>query len=251
MELRAEDQDRAERILLQMADLPGEGWAVEPEDEEDDDDDSLPDLLQLNFSDLTVTGEAESPTFARGLAARVVHFVRVAESEADAAATFERISGSDLVSTLSVFFEEAAEEEAEVTDVSGGSAPFPTFGDESALIRVEITIEAEGLSIAVFFEIALVRVERAVSVFLFSDVLTPLPAEEKEALVGLVAERMAPQALPERTRRSRIAAGRPRFCVCGVTGWGDRDQTGGGSGTGLFVSKHRRSSSAHVGLCLE
>ena len=122
----------------------------------------------------------------------MVHFVRVAESEADAAATFERISGSDLVSTLSVFFEEAAEEEAEVTDVSGGSAPFPTFGDESALIRVEITIEAEGLSIAVFFEIALVRVERAVSVFLFSDVLTPLPAEEKEALVGLVAERMAP-----------------------------------------------------------
>ncbi len=118
----------------------------------------------------------------------MVHFVRVAESEADAAATFERISGSDLVSTLSVFFEE----EAEVTDVSGGSAPFPTFGDESALIRVEITIEAEGLSIAVFFEIALVRVERAVSVFLFSDVLTPLPAEEKEALVGLVAERMAP-----------------------------------------------------------
>ena len=167
MELRAEDQDRAERILLQMADLPGEGWAVEPEDEEDDDDDSLPDLLQLDFSDLTVTGETESPTF-------------------------ERISGSDLVSTLSVFFEEAAEEEAEVTDVSGGSAPFPTFGDESALIRVEITIEAESLSIAVFFEIALVRVERAVSVFLFSDVLTPLPAEEKEALVGLVAERMAP-----------------------------------------------------------
>ena len=195
VEVRAEDQDRAERILLQMADLPGEGWAVEPEDEDADDDgdgDSLPDQLKLDFSDLTVTGEAESSTYLRGLGARAQHSVRIAESEADAAAAFERIAGSDLVGALGEFFQQGTDDELEVTDVSGGTAPFPTFGDESALIQVEITIEVEGLSVSAFIEVALVRVDRAVSLFLFSDVLTPLPAEEKEAIVGAVAERMAP-----------------------------------------------------------
>jgi hypothetical protein len=71
VDIRPEDQAKAEELVLVARDLPS-GWTVEPAEDEDE-----PELTctQIDYSDLTVTGEAVSPTFSSPEAAVIAFSV--------------------------------------------------------------------------------------------------------------------------------------------------------------------------------
>ena len=150
------------------------------------------------LSDLRVTGEAESPFFARGKTPAVPHIAVALESEGDAAVAFRRIAGQDVGRVAAEFFKELAEALSEqnigavaiVTVGPSGTRPFLRLGDESALFRGMVTLEAEGAKFPIFLDVALIRRGRAASLLQFIAFLVPTPAEVVEMLAVLLAQRM-------------------------------------------------------------
>ena len=191
----ASDQERAERMLLTLADLP-DGWFIDAFREE-----VAPPLgLASALSDLRVTGTAESPFFVRGLTPTARHIALILESEGDAAVAFQRIAGQDVGRVAAEIFKTRVETLGEqdfragatVTIGPSGTRPFLRLGDESALFRGMVTLEVEGTMTPVFLDVALIRRGRAVSLIHFSGFLVPPPAAVVEMIAELLTQRMEP-----------------------------------------------------------
>jgi hypothetical protein len=188
--IEADAQERAETIVLSLDDFPS-GWRAEPEDDEEN---QGPECLDLDFSDLTVNGRAESPDFLRGEATLVSSLAAVFDSANAAEAAFERLANQGLADCLADWMREQSDEDVQITDASAGELAFPDLGDRSAAYQVALQLETEGFTPSAFADLVFIQRERALSLLMFVDVLTPFPDDEKEELATAVAGRMEPGA---------------------------------------------------------
>lgn len=173
------DQARARAMLLRKADL-GIAFRVAP---------ALPQSSDvyckaLDESDLTLTGEAESPTFQGGVET-VSSLSRVFESLRDSNASWRRGTSAAgekcvRVELAKVFSSQGGRVE------SFGRIQFPRIAERTSAYR--LVVEARGLR--AFLDVVGLKQNRAQAGLLFVSALTPMPKDEEVRLARIVAGRM-------------------------------------------------------------
>ena len=174
------DQARAKSMLLRKSDFspafaagPASGGASDFY------------CAALDESDLTLTGEAESPSFAGGFEF-LTSTAYVYESRADSDASWKR--GTSAAGQKCI--REGLRREVQGTSVrlvSFRKIPFPGFGQRSVLYRA--VAEREG--IRVYVDLVALQQSRAQVAIVYGAGLTPPPAAEERRLAKVTAARMA------------------------------------------------------------
>lgn len=190
--IEAEDQLRAESIGLTLADFPP-GWRATPSTEDDDDD----ECVSFDFSDLTVSGAAQSDDFSKD-DAEVSSGVKVYASEDDASAALTRISSlfksEELRQCLADLVKKGAEEQEGTTvgEISIGELSFTDLAEETRAWQIEVPFEVQGLSVSAYLDVVGLREERTVTGLTFLNVLERFDQEQEEELASTVSDRMGP-----------------------------------------------------------
>ena len=174
------DQARAKSMLLRKSDFspafaagPASGGASDFY------------CAALDESDLTLTGEAESPSFAGGFEF-LASTAYVYKSRADSDASWKR--GTSAAGQKCI--REGLRREVQGTSVrlvSFRKIPFPRFGQRSVLYRA--VAEREG--IRVYVDLVALQQSRAQVAIVYGAGLTPPPAAEERRLAKVTAARMA------------------------------------------------------------
>jgi hypothetical protein len=195
-------QERAESNLLALADFP-DGWRAEAPDEEDEEgDEAFNDCVGVDYSDLTVTGEASSDDFAMGETAQASSQAEVfesAEMAAEAVARFtQAFSGDQASACLSDSFAEFEDDQVEISGAQVGELSFnaPADVDDAHAWQVVFTIEgkpgtpAAGVLVTSYVDFLQVRKGDATAEVSTLDIETPFDPELRDQLVGAVADRL-------------------------------------------------------------
>ncbi|MER3410838.1 MAG: hypothetical protein C4306_12385 [Thermoleophilia bacterium] len=181
---RKEDQTRARRIVLRLADFPS-GWRAEHDGGKSSD---KLDCLSPDFSDLTTTGGATSPWFFKGEAPFATSFSSFFETSDQARAAYDRLATEDLANCLAESI--AKSEGTKVGDVSWGKLALPRLGDRSSAYQVAVRFEIGELTPSAYVDWVFIQRQRALAVMVFGDILTPFDEDLREDLVAKVAARM-------------------------------------------------------------
>ena len=185
---------------LQLSDFP-DGWrASAPEDEGDEESAEFRECLGVDYSDVTIIGEATSDDFAMG-SAEATSDVAIYETETEATTALEELSAglqsesaTDCVTDL---MKENVESGVEIGDVELGELSFtpPTGVDEAHAYQLAVSAESqpadEGMSATVYFDIIDLREGDLVSRIQTVDVLSEFDPELRDQLVEAVAGRAA------------------------------------------------------------
>lgn len=186
-DIRAEDQALADSVVLKLSDF-ATGWRADESDDEDDDENGCG---QPDYSALTITGRADSPTFTRGSVASVSSTAVVYTSQDDAISAYQLFEGAvnqEIGDCLAETLEDT--DGIKVIDISAGRLSFPSFGDRSAAYQIAIEYESEGLTPTFYVDIVVLQDGRALAALIYLDLLTPFSDSEKERLTEIVAGRM-------------------------------------------------------------
>lgn len=173
------DQARAKAMLLRQKDL-GPGFRTTA---------PLPQSRDvyckaLDESDLTLRGEAESPTFQGGVET-VTSLSRVYESHRDSNASWRRgTSPAGEKCVRAEFDKEFGQQGGRVE--SFGRIRFPGLTKSTSAYR--LVVEAQGLRVLV--DVVGLEQGRAQVALLFVSALTPMPRDEEVRLARIVARRM-------------------------------------------------------------
>jgi hypothetical protein len=190
-------QQRAEGVVLQLSDFP-DGWRASPTEEEDDRADEFRECIGVDYSTVTIIGEAQSDDFAQD-SAEASSDAAVFETEAEATASFEELVGgmeSESVNEcLQDFLEESVDPDVDVENVDLGELSFtpPSGVDDSRAWQLAIeasSSETEGLSATVYFDIIDLRAGDVIARVQAIDVLSPFDSDLRDELVAAVAGRM-------------------------------------------------------------
>jgi hypothetical protein len=139
----------------------------------------------LDESDLTLTGEAESPTFQGGVEF-VSSLAQVYESKADSAASWKRgTSGAGERCARDEFRREFRGQGATLELFR--QTAFPRLAERSVAYR--LVISSQG--VRVFLDVLALEQGRAQCALLFGSALTPMPRDVELRLARTVARRMA------------------------------------------------------------
>jgi hypothetical protein len=181
--IRPADQARARAMLLKQSDV-GLGFRVLPKSSSGPTNLGL-DCPALDESDLTVTGEAESPNFSSG-----IHTIASASgiyvSVVDANAAWGRgTSASGFKCLRNVFLRLART--SGVRFVSFRRIPFPAVAPETAAFRWQTL--ANGIRL--YADIVFLMRSRAQAVAFFISAVDPMERAEQLRLTRLIATRMA------------------------------------------------------------
>lgn len=185
------DQARARAVVLGAGDLPGTGW----KGERDTNDSRLrcasfdPDL-----SDLTETGDADSPTFTRSSGTIVASSATVYATEAQANAAYDRVVKPGMLGCVSSVLERSGDKTTTIDVVSSGTLAHPRRGDESHAYRISARLRTGGQTIPFAFDIVLVRRARIDLVFMAGGVGEAVPAAVEARLTALLDRRLAAAA---------------------------------------------------------
>jgi hypothetical protein len=192
-------QALADDAALTLEDLPaGYGWRVQPEVDDPDGDaiDACLDEASAEM-DRDSLAEAEAPTFADSDdASTAFAFSNVATVYEDTSTAERAVAALDIDVTAQCIFDgirAAGEREGfdigdeDVLHHTGPESWFPeTIGDASDVWTVSMTLSAGDTSLSVFYDLAIVRVDRVVTSVVFAN---PVLDQEKAIL-----EVMADQA---------------------------------------------------------
>ena len=191
--IRPADNALARRIVLNLSDFPS-GWRADLSKEEND---STSACINLDFSDLTLTGRADSKDFAMGDNTEATSVARIFQSTGQARGAFGKIASEKTAQCLADYFETEAKkdkdlkrQDVKVGDVSVGRLSFPSLGDRSAAYQIALSLETKDISPTVYLDLVLVQRSRANAVLLFVDVLSPFDENLKRSLSRTVARRM-------------------------------------------------------------
>ena len=181
--IRPADQARARAMLLKTADV-GPGYTVNrspsPEVEID--------CAGLDESDLTLTGEAESPSFTRGLAFLSSN-AQVYESTGDATASWRRGTGAAGSKCIQATLRrEFALQGARLTSFK--KVAFPRVAAATAAYRVVVVAQSQGVEVTVFVDLVVLLQSRAQAALFFGSGLAPTPRAEELRLARLTGKRM-------------------------------------------------------------
>lgn len=174
----------AESMLLTVDDFPS-GWS---EDTSDDEDEDHPfDRCEAEGDPEGLTGRAESEDFSEGGAAEISEYVAVfatADQASDAvAAGFDDERKGCIVEVIEAG--ELDEDDVQNTDASISDLSFPSKGDESFAVRMEIHAETDedDIEADVFLDVVYVSYDRVVFWIVAADVLSPFNIDELEGVV--------------------------------------------------------------------
>jgi hypothetical protein len=182
-ELTPADQARARSMLLKRSDL---GPAFKPTRQSSAGGDLY--CKALDESDLTVNGDAESPTFERGFVT-VTSSAQVYESLADANISWRRgTSAQGVRCARDVLRREFAK--GGITLESYERVPFPNVAQRSAAYRAVLSGTAQGVSVRVVVDFVALMQSRAQAALFFTG-LSPVPRADQLQLARVTAQRMA------------------------------------------------------------
>ncbi len=143
------DQAWAESIVLKQSDL-GPGWIAEPPSggsgssgSESGDPPFCP-RADMDASDLTVTGGAGSPDFARGDSSDVSSGAIVWQTRDQARAYFDRTNAviPTILDCLASLFTSLSSKEIEVVVTSTGAIPFLAVAPRTAAYRIQLVFRS-------------------------------------------------------------------------------------------------------------
>jgi hypothetical protein len=202
--IEPEAQERAESIVLMLADFPN-GWrASAPEKDDVSGREDLNKCIGIDYSQLTIIGEAESQDFAMGEseASSDVSIFKTDQQAEDGMSEFSRgMSGSAVEDCFQDLVELALMRgdvgDVKVGEIDVGELSFtPPDVDEAKAWQIVIPVEitsgvGKGLSPDVYFEYVTLRNGDTVAIVATEDVLTEFDSELRDELVQAVAGRMS------------------------------------------------------------
>jgi hypothetical protein len=166
------DQARAKSMLLRSSDL-GPGFAASRDPSESD-----PYCRALDESDLTLTGESESPNFKRATIL-VASFAQIYESVADANASWKR--GTSPAGERCIRDELGRDG----TLVSFRRMSFPRLAQRTIAYR--LVGRTQGVKF--YLDFIVLQQSRAQAGIAFASAVVPIPKAEQVGLARVVAER--------------------------------------------------------------
>ena len=186
------DQAAARSIVLKGDDL-GAGFVARkrPADE------GLPKgarCAALDESDLTVTGDADSPDFhlANGpLYVTIGSTAQVYRTRREADASWRRGTSTQTARCLADIVRLSAPAGQKITVVSSKRVPFPGVAPKATAFRLVLTIAVGDRSIRAYVHAVVLQHGRVQSGLLFTSVGTPVMEADQVALATLVAKRLA------------------------------------------------------------
>jgi hypothetical protein len=174
------DQARAKAMLLRSADFSPVFTATPPSDVAKD-----VYCEALDESDLTITGEAESPSFQGGVELGS-SLAQVYESRADSSASWRRGTSAAGEKCAQDSFRKRFQKNG-VSLESFRRLAFPRFAERSIAYR--LTASSQG--VRVYFDVVVLKQSRAQAALLLGSGLAPMPKAEELRLTRSVAGRMA------------------------------------------------------------
>jgi len=177
------DNGRAKAMLLRKSDL-GPDFKASKDNSED------PDLYckALDESDLTLTGDAESPEFERTVVF-VSSYAQVYGSVADANASWKRgTSAAGERCARDVLRREFAKDG--ITLVSMRRVAFPRVVERTVAYRVQLTAKAQGTTVKLVMDVVVLMHSRAHAGLFFGSGFVPVPRAAELQLARVVASRM-------------------------------------------------------------
>ena len=195
--LTKKDQARAVSIVLKRSDL-GQGFVAQKRT----DDDSIPKGARcgaLDESDLTVTGDADSPDFhlqngsvfvTVGSTAQVYRTLREANT------SWNRGTAAQVATCLADIVRLSAPGGRNVKLVSTNKRAFPEVTQKSTAYRIVVSFAVGSQRVPVFVDVVILQHGRIQSGLLFSSIGAPVGQAEQVALARVVAKRLASAAGP-------------------------------------------------------
>jgi hypothetical protein len=195
--LTKKDQARALSIVLKRSDL-GEGFVAQKRTN----DDSIPKGARcgpLDESDLTVTGDADSPDFhlqngsafiTVGSTAQVYRTLREANT------SWNRGTSAQVATCLADIVRLSATAGRNVKVVSTSRRAFPDVTQKATAYRVVVSIAVGSQRVPVYVDVVILQRGRIQSGLLFSSIGAPVGQAEQVALARVVARRLASASVP-------------------------------------------------------
>lgn len=182
--IRAADQAKARAMLLRKSDL-GPGVIAQPTNTPD----THLTCEALDESDLTVTGEAESPTWTQG-AGFVVSAVNVYATVTDANASWTRgTRGAGTRCLRDQLADEFATQGVALESLR--KVAFPRVAERTVAYRVTLSGTVQGTTVRVVIDLVVLKHARAQAALYFGSAFAPPAKADEVALARITARRMA------------------------------------------------------------
>lgn len=184
------DQAKARSVVLRAADL-GKGFVARPSGP-----DELPPGVRcgpLSESDLTISGDAQSPDFELdrpGVLLTVGSTAQVYRTLRDANTSWARALGPAAVTCLSDIVRKSATAGQRVEVVSAKRIAFPRLAERTTAFRIVARVRSGSTWVKVFFDAILLQQGRIQAGVVFTSAVQPVGSTDQGALVGVVAARI-------------------------------------------------------------
>jgi hypothetical protein len=195
--LTKKDQATARSIVLKRSDL-GAGFVAQKRT----DDEGLPKGARcgpLDESDLTVTGDADSPDFrlTNGpVFITVGSTTQVYRTLREANTSWHRGTSAQTATCLADIVRLSAPSGQKITVVSSKRIPFPEVAPKATAFRLVLTIAVAGQRIRAYVDAVVLQHGRIQSGLLFTSVGAPVGKSDQIALATVVAKRLARASRP-------------------------------------------------------
>jgi len=187
------DQAHAQAIVLRPGDFPA-GWEGAPHEEGGGAD--VDQCVELDLSDLTVTGDADSDDFSSETTF-VISSASIFQTAEQARQAFDRYAREELARCIGDALAASAEAGTDGADVEVGEATvttlsFPALGDRSSGYRAGLTLTVEGEQAPLFVDFVFIQRDRVLATIALASLLQQPSKALREDLATKVALRMEP-----------------------------------------------------------
>lgn len=184
------DQAKARSVVLRAADL-GTGFVARPSGP-----DELPPGVRcgpLSESDLTISGDAQSPDFGLdrpGVLLTIGSTAQVYRTLRDANASWARALKPAAVTCLSDIVRKSATPGQRVEVVSAKRIAFPRLAERTTAFRIVARVRSGSTWVKVYFDAILLQQGRIQAGVVFTSAVQPVGSTDQGALAGVVAARI-------------------------------------------------------------
>jgi hypothetical protein len=194
------DRQKADRVVLAAADVPGYTMDAPEPDDESPELEAAANACVNNNPVLVVLGTdndprgVNGPDFSKGDEATISSSVTFAETEEQATAAIAAASVATFPNCFSrALATELRKPESGFTNVTVATAKLPalTVGSQSVGYRSTVRGRVQGQALTMYFDFTFIRAGRGVAVLDGFAFGTALPEAERVRLATLLAQRMA------------------------------------------------------------
>lgn len=196
-----QDKQRAGRIVLTAADLPGYTEDTSSDDDDDDEVDRAFAACVQNDPVLTAQEPADPRTvegkdFEKSAEQQLVSSkASIAETAEQAQAALAQLRNQTVLNCLERAFRPELQKSLDAGDTLNSlnvtTLPVASVGDESVGFRIAATVTTSGQRVPITFDFTIIRRERAVAFLLTTAVARSFSNSERDALASKMADRMA------------------------------------------------------------